>query len=308
MKSHDVSCRSVSRRKFLERTVAGTAAALTAGSLVARETTKRTAVDLVPLGKSGLKISRLGLGTGSNGGKIQRDLGREGFNRLIQYGFDRGVRFIDTADMYKTHGMVADAVRRLPREKLWIQTKMRWEPQFQKEGPQKALERFLRELKTDYVDSLLIHCTTLNTWPEDLKRMREVLTEAKEKQRIRLHGVSCHGLPALRAATLTDWVDVQQARVNPQGRHVDGTFGRWGEPGKPKDAFKECREMRATGRGMIGMKIIGNGDFKKPEDREKSIRFAMSCNFLDCVVIGFGTTAEMDEAIERMDRALAAAS
>lgn len=297
--------RIVSRRKFLERTAAGTAALLTAGPALAGEATKRTAVDLVPLGKSGLKITRLGLGTGSNGGRVQRDLGQEGFNRLIQYAFDRGVRFIDTADMYKTHGMVAEAIRRLPREKLWIQSKMRWEPQFQKDGPQKTLERFLRELKTDYIDSLLIHCTTLNTWPEDLKRIREVLTEAKEKKRIRLHGVSCHGLPALRAATLTDWVDVQLARVNPQGRHVDGSMGQWGEPGKPEDAFKECRTMRKKGRGMIGMKIIGNGDFKKPEDREKSIRFAMSCGFLDCVVIGFAGTGQLDEAIERIDRALA---
>ncbi len=303
--------RSISRRTFLERTAAGAATALSAGSLGAslgaRETTKRTAVDLVPLGKTGLKISRLGLGTGSKAGEVQRDLGREGFNRLIQHGFDRGVRFIDTADMYKTHEMIAEAIRRLPREKIFLQSKVRWEPQFQEEGPQKALERFLRELKTDYLDSLLIHCTTLNTWTDDLKRMREVLTEAKEKQRIRLHGVSCHGLPALRAATLTDWVDVQQARVNPQGRHVDGTFGQWGEPGKPEDAFKECRAMHEQGRGMIGMKIIGDGDFKNAEDREKSIRFAMSCGFLDCVVIGFASTAEMDEAIERMDRALAEA-
>ncbi len=296
--------RSVSRRKFLQQSVAGTAAALTASSLGALETTKRTAVDLVPLGKTGLKITRLGIGTGSNGGKIQQDLGQEGFNRLIQHGYDRGVRFIDTADMYKTHEMVGKAIKSLPREKLWIQTKLRWEPRFRKEGTRETIDRFLRELDTDYVDSLLIHCTILDTWPEDLKRMRDILSDAKEKKEVRLLGVTCHGLPALRAATGCDWVDVQQARVNPQGRHVDGTLGRWGEPGKPKDAFKELREMHRSGRGMIGMKIIGNGDFKKAEDREKSFRFAMTCGFLDAVVIGFDSPAQLDEAIERMNRAL----
>lgn len=302
--------RNLTRREFLGRTAGGTAALLAGGRLAHAESltkkAKRTAVDLVSLGKSGYKICRLGIGTGSNGGRVQRDLGQEGFNRLIHQSYERGVRFIDTADMYKTHTMVAKAIKGLPREKLWIQSKMRWEPEYIKEGARKCLERFRKELDTDYIDSLLIHCARLPTWPEDLKFMMDVLEEAKEKKLIRLHGVSCHGLPALRAATKCDWVDVHLCRVNPQGRHVDGTSGKWSEPGRPEEAFPEIKAMHEKGRGVLAMKIIGNGDFKKPEARERSVRFAMSCGFLDAVVIGFASIQQVDEAIGRLNRALAA--
>jgi hypothetical protein len=305
--------RDVTRREFLTQTLAGTAATVIgAGALSADDAPgaapakRRTATDLVPLGKTGHRICRLGLGTGSNGGKVQRDLGQEGLTRLIRHAYDRGVRFIDTADMYEIHGMVAKAIHGLPREQLWVQTKMRWEPRYIAEGAEKCLDRFLKELDTDYVDSLLIHCATLSTWPEDLKAMMDFFDAAKEKKRLRAKGVSCHGLPALRAATKTDWIDVHLCRVNPQGRHVDGLTGTWSEPGRPDDAFAEIRAMHAKGRGVIGMKIIGNGDFREAPDREKSVRFAMNCGFVDAVVIGCGSPAEVDEAIERINRALEA--
>jgi predicted aldo/keto reductase-like oxidoreductase len=310
----------LSRREFLRTSVTLTAsgaaaAALARGRLAAGEAedepdeetkTAPNPTDLVPLGKTGEKICRIGLGTGSNSGDVQRELGQEGFTRLIRHGYDRGIRFVDTADMYKIHEWVARAIKGLPREKLWIQTKMRWEPQFIAEGAWKCLDRFRKELDTDYIDSLLIHCATTPNWPEELKAMRDVFDEAKEKKLIRVKGVSCHGLPALRAATKSDWVEVHLCRVNPQGRHVDGITGRWSEPGKTEEAFAEIRAMRGKGRGVIGMKIIGNGDFKKPEDREQSIRFAMQSRLVDAVVIGCKSPAEIDEALERMQRALAA--
>lgn len=298
--------RDVSRREFLRTTVGGaTAAALAVQPAFGENAApKRTATDLVSLGKTGYKICRLGIGTGSNAGEVQRDLGQEGFTKLIREAYDRGVTFIDTADMYKTHTMVGKAIKGLPRENLWIQTKMRWEPQFIKEGTQKCLDRFRKELDTDYVDSLLIHCTTQNSWVDDLKFMQDIIGAAKEKGVVRTQGVSCHGLPALRAATKNDWIDVHLCRVNPQGRHVDGLTGRWSEPGKPDQAFPEIRAMHQKGRGVIAMKIIGNGDFKKPEDRERSFLFAMNCEFVDAIVVGVKSTAEIDEAIERMNRAL----
>lgn len=266
---------------------------------------KRTATDLVPLGKNGPLICRMGFGTGSEGGIVQRAPGREGFNRLVRYAYDQGITFIDTADLYETHDWVRDAVKGLPREQLWIQTKMRWDAPTPPEKPLEVLDRFLTELGMDYIDSLLIHCTTTPTWDDDLKHMMDAFAEAKAKGRIRLHGVSCHGLPALRRATQVNWADLHLARVNPQGRHVDGLAGEWSEPGIVSEAIPEIQKMHAKGRGVIGMKLIGNGDFKSAEDRERSIQYAMNCGFLDAVVIGFATTQEIDEAIERMNRALA---
>jgi predicted aldo/keto reductase-like oxidoreductase len=300
----------ISRRQFIQKSLvlAGAAAVVPLVQPVRIQAAPRTASDLVPLGKKGYPISRLGMGTGSNGGQVQRDLGQEGFNRLVRHAYDRGVRYIDTADAYGTHEMVREAVKGLPREKLWIQTKMRWEGPDFPEKPLEVVDRFRKELGTDYIDSLLIHCATKDTWPDDLKRMMDAFDEAQSRKWIRMKGVSCHGLPALQRATHADWIEVQLARVNPQGRHVDGKSGAWAEPGIVPAAMKEIQAMHGKGRGIIGMKLIGNGDFKDPSDRDRALRYAMTCGFVDAVVIGFGTTAEIDEAIERMNRALVAAA
>jgi hypothetical protein len=279
-------------------------AALAAPALLGVEGAKPTATDKVPLGKTGLKICRLGMGTGSQGGSIQRNLGQEGFTKLVRHAYDRGVRFIDTADMYKTHEMVREAIKGLPREELWIQTKMMWEPAVP-EKPLEVLDRFRKELGVDSIDSLLIHCATTTDWPEKLKVMVDAFAAAKEKGIIRSKGVSCHGLPALTTATKTDWIDVHLVRVNPQGRHVDGLTGKFSEPGKVPEAMKEITEMHRRGRGIIGMKIIGNGDFQNAADREKSIHHAMTCGFVDAIIVGFASPAQVDETIERMNKALA---
>lgn len=298
----------ISRREFLGKSAVLTGAAALAGpglGAVEGNGAKRTATDLVPLGKKGLKICRIGIGTGSSGGDVQRGLGQEGFTRLIRHAYDRGLTFIDTADMYKTHEMVREAIRGLPREKLWIQTKMMWDRPSPPEKPLEVLDRFRKELGVDHVDSLLIHCATTNTWQDDLKGMMDAFDAAVEKKWVRLKGVSCHGLPALKRALDGDWVDVHLARVNPQGRHVDGTFGKWGEPGNVPEATKTLKAMHDKGRGILGMKICGNGDFTDPADREKSVRHAMSCGFVDAIVVGLKSPAEVDEILERVNRALA---
>jgi 1-deoxyxylulose-5-phosphate synthase len=296
------------RRQFISKSAVLTGAALLAplapmGTLAA-QTTKRTAADQVELGKTGIKSSRLGLGAGSNSGNVQRALGHEEFNKLIRYAYDQGITFFDTADGYQTHTWIAEAIKGLPREKLFIQTKMSGGA----DKPLEMIDRYRKELNTDYIDSLLIHCMTDHGWQDQQKRVMDAMEEAKEKKIIRAKGVSCHGLPALTRATQVPWVDIQLARVNPQGRHIDGHSSNWNESGNETtlpEVLKELQAMHDKGRGIIGMKIIGNGEFTKAEDREKSIRYAMGLGLLDAVVIGFKSTAEIDEAIERINRALA---
>ena len=156
------------------------------------------------------------------------------------------------------------------------------------------------------MDSLLIHCMTRGSWTDDLKRTMDALNVARERKWIRAKGVSCHTLPALRAATASDWTEVHLVRVNPQGRFTDSERAEWG--GRIENdinpVIKEIKTMREKGRGVIGMKIIGNGTFTDAADREKSIRFAMACKEIDAVVIGFTSRQQIDEAIERMNRAL----
>jgi predicted aldo/keto reductase-like oxidoreductase len=296
-----------SRRQFLQRSaVAAGALTLLPGSLLGAPAARRTAVDQVTLGKTGIKTSRLGMGTGSDSGGVQTALGREGFNKLIRYAYDQGITYFDCAAAYKTFEWMADAIKGLPREKLFLQSKIGGQP----DRALEAIDQQRKVFKTDYVDSLLIHCMVKDNWTDGWKRIMDAFDEAKEKKWIRAKGVSCHSLPALRAAAASDWTEVHLVRVNPQGRHID-TLDQKGWDGAIHDVnpvMAELKSLRAKNRGVIGMKIYGNGEFLDPEDREKSIRFAMSRPELDAVVIGFKSPAEIDEAIQRMNRALAEAA
>jgi predicted aldo/keto reductase-like oxidoreductase len=294
----------LSRRHFIERSAAFAGALLLPAGSWGRPAVaaKRTAVDQVALGKTGLKLSRLGFGTGSDSGNIQRALGQENFNKLIHYAYDQGITYFDCAQAYKTFDWIAGAIKGLPREKIFLQSKVPGKP----EQVLETIDRHRKVFNTDYVDSLLIHCMVKDQWTDDWKRIMDAFDEAKEKKWIRAKGVSCHSLPALRTATASAWTEVHLVRVNPQASHIDGMQETWDKSGHDiSPVLAELKTMRAKGRGVIGMKIIGNGDFTNPDDREKSIRFAMSRPELDTVVIGFKSTAEIDEAIKRMNQALA---
>lgn len=306
----DQSKQSVSRRDFVRQSAQLAGAAIIGAEMLApadAAPVTRTASDWVALGrKTTVKIPRLGMGTGSINGKVQQDLGQEGFNKLVAYAYERGVRYIDTADNYKTHEMIREAIKanKIPRDKVFIQTKLPIRQETTKD-PMATMDRYRKELGTDYFDSLLIHCATKETWVEDMKFLMDAFDQAQAKGWIKAKGCSCHGLRALRAATKNDWVEVQLARINPQGRHVDQDLPNVHDPvGKYDEAMKEIKAMHAAGRGIIAMKLCGNGDFTNPEDREKAIRHAVKCGFVDAMVIGFKNNAEIDEAIERLNRAL----
>ncbi len=295
--------RTVTRRDFIKATtaVAGAVVASTGIELPAA-TQKRTATDIVPLGKTGLKISRLGFGTGSNSGNVQYSLGKEEFINLIHYAYDKGIRYFDCAQAYRTFGWIGDAIKGLPREKLFILSKVPGKP----EKIIETIDNHRRTFNTDYIDALLIHCMVKDQWTDEYKRIMDAFDEAKEKKWILSKGVSCHSLPALKTATESAWTEVHLVRINPQGKHIDGLEQTWNKPGNDiNPVLEQIKAMRAKGRGIIGMKIIGNGDFTNPEDREKSICFAMATKEVDAIVIGFKSRAEIDEAIERMNRALA---
>ncbi len=293
-----------SRRQFLGRTAAlAGAALLTPGALSAAQAgSVRTAVDQVELGRTGLKLSRLGFGTGSNSGNVQKALGQQKFNDLIRYAYDKGITFFDCAQSYATFDWIAGAIKGLPRERLFIQSKVSGQPQ----DIAKAIDRHRQVLNTDYIDSLLVHCMVNKGWTDTFKRIMDGFDVAQDKKWIRAKGVSCHSLPALRNATESDWSQVHLVRVNPQAKHIDGPEEHWDKPGDDiKPVMEQIKAMHAKGRGIIAMKLIGNGDFRNAEDREKAARFAMAQPEIHAVVIGFKSTGEVDEAIERINHALA---
>jgi 1-deoxyxylulose-5-phosphate synthase len=290
------------RRQFLERSATVATMLLVPGRLIAQATpAKRTAADQVTLGHTGIKLSRLGFGTGSNSGQVQRDLGQEAFNNLIHYAYDQGITYFDCAQAYHTFSWMGAAIKGLPREKLFIQSKIGGQP----EDIMATIDHHRKVFDTDYVDSLLVHCMVHNRWTDGWKRIMDGFDEAKEKKWIRAKGVSCHSLPALRTAKETDWTEVHLMRVNPQGAFMDGEKEDYNMVTNPvPPVLEELKAIRSKGRGVIGMKMVGNGTFVNSEDREKAIRFAMSRPEIDAVVIGFKNRAEIDEAIQRINAAL----
>ena len=298
----------LNRRQFFKTStaLAGTALlspwALADSAAAAGPIVTRTATDQVTLGKTGIKLSRLGFGTGSNNGYIQTADGKDAFVNLIHYAYDHGITYIDTCESYNTFDMIADAIKGLPREKLFIQSKMDGRP----EDVLAVIDSHRKTFNTDYVDSLLVHCMTRGQWTDEWQRVMDAFNQAQERKWIRAKGVSCHTLPALRAGVTSDWPEVHLVRVNPQGSFTDGEHNGWGRGVQNNIApvMDQIKIMHAKGRGVIGMKICGNGTFTNPADREKSIRFAMSQPEIDAVVIGFKNRQEIDEAIERINRAL----
>jgi len=283
----------MNRRKFIAGAAAGLGAAYLGPKSVAElievptRVRKAEAQDTVVLGKTGIRTSRLAMGTGTIGsGGSSNQTRAGGLTRLLRTGYDRGLIFFDTADSYGSHPQVGEAVSQLPREKVVIMTKCdHRDPKQAKDD----IDRYRRELKTDYIDILLIHCVTESDWTERYRGVMDVFEEAKQKKIIRAHGCSCHSIGALRAAAKSPWVDVDLVRLNPVGAHMDAD---------PETVVGVIKEMRGQGKGIIGMKILGQGAMRSRQD--EALRFAVGTGVLDAFTIGAESDAEQADLIKRI--------
>src|SRR5678815_990152 len=287
------------RRDFIIGATAGVGAAWIGSRGLARAMSavpalprKFTAADLVVLGKTGIKTSRLAITTGTVGvghHSHQTALGVKGLSDLLLNGYDKGLRFFDAADSYGSHPHVAEALKHVERDKVTVLTKS-WarDP----DGMRADIERFRKQLGTEYIDVLLMHCLTEGDWTERYKGVMEVLSEAKQKGIIRAHGCSCHSIEALRAAAKSSWVEVDLARINPIGSHMDAD---------PATVISVLKEMKASGKGVIGMKILGQGDLRNRQD--EAIKYALSLGVLDAFTIGAESKVEQEDLIARIGRA-----
>jgi len=285
----------ITRREFLAGTAAAGAAAY-AGQFgfVGEASAKVTSgTDMVTLGKTGIKTSVLGIGTGTYGGREQRELGQAGFTKLVHDAYDRGIRYIDTADMYKTHAMVANAIKGLPREKLFIQTKTTAKDAA---AAKADIERFRKELQLDQLDTLLMHCMQSGTFPVDMRPVQEVLLDAKAKGRVRAIGVSCHGWESLSASVDCKDLDVQLVRINPFEAKMDGEHD---------DVAAQIAKMHAKGRGIIGMKIYGESGYDSPEKRAEALNYVLGLGTVDAFTIGFKDIGQIEETLAMIKQSLA---
>ena len=285
----------ICRRQFLHHT-AFAATATWLNAVLARRlaalptaTTKASATDIVTLGNTGIRTSRLAMGTGTVGSghhSNQTALGIDGLSRLLKNGYDNGLRFFDAADSYGSHPHVADALKHVDRSKVTVLTKSwaRTAPEMRAD-----LDRFRKELGTDYLDIALMHCVTESDWTTRYRGAMDALSEAKQRGIIRAHGCSCHSIDALRTAAKSPWVEVDLVRVNPIGSHMDAD---------PETVTGVIKEMRASGKAVVGMKILGQGDLRAKQD--EAIRYALGLNLLDAFTIGAESTQEQMDLIHRI--------
>jgi 1-deoxyxylulose-5-phosphate synthase len=245
--------------------------------------------DRVTLGRTGIKLSRLAMGSGTHGvrkSSMQSRLGVYGFADLLEHAYDRGVNFFETADQYGTHEHMREGMRRVGKNNVVLLTKTRSTTAAE---VRKDLDRFRKELGRDHLDVVLLHCMTSATWVTEMQGPMEVLARAKEEGIIRAHGVSCHSLAALELAARTAWVEVDQARINPIQAHMDAD---------PATVLAVLADMKKQGKGIIGMKILGQGALSSQVDR--AIAYAGKLDVLDAFTIGFGSTAQFEEIASKL--------
>lgn len=298
----------IPRRTFLGSSILGVGELLLGGRTSAAETPPTSGFDpyeKVQLGKTGLKVSRVGLGTGMRGSNRQSNqtrLGKDKFSELIGGCFDRGINLFDMADLYGTHPYLIPALKGIPRDqfvivsKIWLHRGGIPEPQDQRPDVDETVHRFLKEIGTDYIDLILLHCMTDKDWPTRFEQPMNLLDGMKKKGLIRAHGVSCHSLDALKTAAAEPWVDSVHARINPYGASMDG---------EPEVVVPVLEDIHAAGKGVVGMKLIGEGKFRDSDlKRNHAVEFVLNLGSVDTMVVGFENLGEVDDFAGRVRTAI----
>ena len=296
---------NISRRKFLGTITAGTGSILlanaTSGSIIKPSSDP---FQKVKLGNTGIKTSLIGFGTGYTGGNRECNMTRAGKEKgvaLLRYGWDRGIRMFDGADLYGTHPFIAEALKDKPREdfvlvsKIWVRPGGIPEPE--RPDANIVVDRFRKELNTDYIDIMQIHCMVDTEWTDQQKKQMDILQDLKDKGIIRSHGVSIHSKDALNACVTSPWVDIVHTRLNAYGDAMDDK--------NPDNVLSIVKKIHDAKKGVIGMKLIGNGNFRNdPEKIEKSLHYVLKSKAVDMMIVGFEEKWQIDNYAERVENAL----
>jgi aryl-alcohol dehydrogenase-like predicted oxidoreductase len=298
---------NIDRRKFLGALGLGTAHLMFSNPLLAGNPGRfagNNPLQLVKLGKSGIETTLLGVGTGVHGSNRTSFLTRQdkekSMNMLI-HAYNKGVRNFDCADTYGTHGIVSEALREMDRSKVTITSKI-WVrgggiPEPERPDANLVVDRFRKELKTDYIDLVQIHCMEDANWTVNQKKQMDILENLKSKGIIKAHGVSVHSLDAMKDAVKSSWVDVIHVRINPYGMAMD-------KP-DPKEVVEVIQQLHNAGKGVIGMKLVGDGKLKNDSQKiDDSLRFVLGLGSVDMMIVGFESPVEIDNYIWRIEKAL----
>lgn len=297
----------MTRRQFVTTTIAAGAGTVLLGKTAFALPTSSSGfstdpLQIVRLGKSGLKSTLLGMGTGFSGGNRSSNITRSGVaESIIRQAYEKGIRFFDCADSYGTHPFTAAALKGVPRESYLLSSKI-WVSQGGIPEPDRpdadiVVDRFRKELNTDYLDMIQIHCMTDALWTDKQKKQMDILENLKAKKIIRAHGVSVHSLEAMEACVESSWVDVIHVRVNPFGEAMDKK--------DPAEVIPIIEKLHKAGKGVIGMKLIGNGKFRNESDKiDASLKYVLELGTVDMIIVGFELPEQIDNYMSRVRNAL----
>ena len=297
---------NLNRRRFLTALSLGTAHVLFSNPLYASalKTSSFNPLQKVKLGNSGIETTLLGIGTGVHASNRSSFLTKQEKDKslgLLRYAYDKGFRNFDCADTYGTHWMMAEVLPHMEREKMTITSKI-WVrsggiPDAARPDANIVVDRFRKEMKTDYIDLVQIHCMVDQDWTDSQKRQMDIMENLKSKGIIRAHGVSVHSLEAMKAAVKSPWVDVIHVRINPYGIAMDKS--------EPEEIVKVIQQLHESGKGVIGMKLIGNGDFGNDSEKiNNTLRFVLGLKTVDMMIIGFEQTEQIDNYLARVEKTL----
>ncbi|MEN8116557.1 MAG: aldo/keto reductase [Bacteroidota bacterium] len=297
---------NMNRRKFIGALGMGTAHLMFSGPLSScKSNFKSTDPFLkVKLGNSDIKTTLLGMGTGVHGSNRSSFLAKQDKHKsldLIQFAYDKGIRYFDTADTYGTHQLIAEALKDRNREEYTLTSKI-WVreggiPEPERPDANIVVDRFRKELNTDYIDLVQIHCMVEENWTETMKPQMDILENLKAKGIIRAHGVSVHSLDAMKDAVNHPWVDVIHVRINPYGIAMD-------KP-EPEEVVEVINQLHQAGKGVIGMKLVGNGKLRNDSEKiDNSLRFVLGLGSVDMMIIGFEEKEQIDNYTLRVETAL----
>jgi predicted aldo/keto reductase-like oxidoreductase len=297
--------RKLTRRQFLTTTLAAGAGSFLLGKTALAFPSESTLVfedpfRIVTLGKSGIKTTLLGMGTGFSGYNRSSNITRSGVaESIIRQAYEKGIRFFDCADSYGTHPFTAAALKDVPRESYTLSSKI-WVapggiPETERPDADVVIDRFRKELNTDYLDLVQIHCMTDPEWTNKQKKQMDILENLKAKKIIRAHGVSVHSLDAMKACLESPWVDVVHVRVNPYGEAMDKRDAA--------DVIPVIEKLHKSGKAVIGMKLIGNGNFKNDSEKiDASLKYVLGLGTVDMIIVGFEFPGQIDNYIERVKK------
>lgn len=299
--------KTLNRREFISRSVGAGAGTIILGKTVFASSpgkgSLKDPLELITLGKTGIKTTFLGMGTGFSGGNRSSNITRAGVaESLIRQAYEKGIRFFDCADTYGTHPFTAAALKGLPREKYTLISKMWIDsgglPEPERPDANLVVDRFRKELNTDYIDVIQIHCMTDGHWTDKQKKQMDILENLKARNVIKAHGVSVHSLEAMEAAVSSSWVDVIHVRINPYGEAMDKS--------DPAMVVPVIEKLHKSGKGVIGMKLVGNGSFRDDSDKiNTSLKYVLGLGTVDLITIGFEKPDQIDNYLARIRSAIA---